>query len=219
LGPENTLATFKKAIALGVDAIELDIHQSEDGHLMVIHDLTLDRTYGKPGRVDRMTLKELRDAGVPTLQEVIDTIQGRCRLFVEIKQPKDGSSHVGIEARLLRTLRVNKLERSAIVISFYKDSLRRLHELDPKLVTGYLFVNPGTSLESVKQELGVSYVAPHYLLSNASLIERAHDLGLKVNTWTVNDPAVMKTLLQWGADAITTNDPQLLQEELKATAP
>lgn len=213
LGPENTLATFGEALALGVDAIELDIHQSRDGHLMVIHDLTLERTYDATGRVDRMTLAELRKVGVPTLQDVINLVDGRCRLFVEVKQPKDGTYHKGIEARLLKVLEENELTDTTVVISFYENTLRRLHELSPQLTTGYLYRHPGYTLSAAKKELGVKYVGPHYLQATDSFIQEAHKLGLKVGPWTVNEPEDMQRLIKANCDAITTNHPDKLLEE------
>ena len=98
LGPENSLELFQKALELGVDAIELDIHQSADGHLMVIHDISLKRTHGVDKRVDELDLAALQGYGVPTLQEAIDLVDGRCVLVVEVKHPK-GSRHQGIERR------------------------------------------------------------------------------------------------------------------------
>jgi glycerophosphoryl diester phosphodiesterase len=216
LGPENRLQTFEKAVALGVDAIELDIHQSQDGHLMVIHDNTLDRTFGRPGRVDRMTLVELREVGVPTLQDAIDTVAGRCRLVVEIKQPGDGTYHEGIESRLLEMLKKNKLVESSVVISFYPNSLRALRKLDPTVTTGFLYSHPAVTLKKVKEELGVQYIGPHFLLANKALIEQAHSLQLKVSTWTVNEPAAMRQLIESKCDAITTNYPDKLLKELEA---
>jgi glycerophosphoryl diester phosphodiesterase len=215
LGPENRLETFEKAIALGVDAIELDIHQSQDGYLMVIHDDSLDRTFGQSGRVDRMTLEELSKAGVPTLEEAIDTVKGRTRLVIEIKHPHDGSRHRGIEGRLVKLLKEKDLVDSAIVISFDRRSLIRVHDLEPRLSTGFLLRTPGYSMKKVKKEIGVTYVGPYFLLATPEFVARAHQAGLKVNPWTVNDVKVMRALIESGCDAITTNEPAELLGELK----
>ena len=84
IGPENRLSTITKAIELGVDAIEVDIHQSRDGHLIVAHDLTLDRCFGVAGQINLMTVDELRALGAPTLQEVAQLVDGRCRLVLSL---------------------------------------------------------------------------------------------------------------------------------------
>jgi glycerophosphoryl diester phosphodiesterase len=214
LGPENSLVLFEKAAAMGVDAIELDIHQSVDGHLMVIHDISLERTHGVSERVDRLTMRELVKIGVPTLQQVIDKVEGRCVLVVEVKHPKKGR-HSGIERRLVQLLKQNDLLESSLVISFDAVTMQRLHELEPDLKTGFLFRLPQASLIDIKSKLGVKYVCPHFLLATPGLIKEAHSLGLKVNTWTVNDESVMKSLTRSDCDAITTDHPDLLKASLQ----
>jgi len=215
LGPENRLSTFQEAIALKVDAIELDIHQSKDGALMVIHDNTLDRTFGRPGRVDRMTRQELVEIGVPTLEQAVDLAKGRCRLVVEIKHPHGDERHEGIEKRLVELLRTKNVVQETIVISFDKKSLVTLHKLAPELTTGYLFATPGYPLDQARAELGVTYVGPYYLLATPAFIGEAHKAGLKVNPWTVNQASGMRLLIESDCDAITTNEPALLQSEMK----
>jgi glycerophosphoryl diester phosphodiesterase len=210
LGAENSLKLFDKAASLGVDAIELDIHQSLDGHLMVLHDISLKRTHGVPKRVDQLPMKELVELGVPTLQQAIDTVDGRCVLVVEVKHPKK-SRHQGIERRLVQLLEENDLLDSALVISFDSLTVQRLHALEPNLKTGFLFRLPQKSLADIKKELGVSYVCPHYVLATPGFIQEAHSLGLKVNTWTVNEKSVMESLVKSDCDAITSDHPDVLK--------
>lgn len=214
LGAENTLQTFARAREVGVDAIELDIHQSRDGALVVIHDETLDRTYAVPGRVGEMTLRELREIGVPTLGEAA-AVAGDCRLFVEIKHPK-GTRYEGIEERLLEVLREHDLLDSAVVISFDATSLKRLRELEPGLATAYLtgkYVEPAR----VKAEIGATYYSPHYSKVDEALCAQLREAGLKLSVWTVNDVEAMRAMLKLpGCDAITTDDPARLLEIQKS---
>lgn len=210
LGPENTLATFEKAIALGVDAIELDIHKTSDDGLVVIHDVTLARTFaGHPGRVDQMTLEQAVAAGLPTLKQCLELCKGRCQVFVEIKHPH-GTRHEGIEPLLIQTLQASGMDDQVVVISFDPLSLRLLRELDEKLPLGYL--TSGTD----KVEPAANYLSPHYSKIDRAYVEAAHARGLKVSTWTVNDPEAMKAILDLGCDAITTDDPAVLLEILAA---
>ena len=211
LGPENSLELFKKAVALGVDAIELDIHQSADGNLMVIHDTSLKRTHGVDKRVDELNLQELKKFGVPTLQEVIDLVDGRCVLVVEVKHPK-GSRHQGIEQRLVELLAENELTTRVLVISFDTTTLKRIHGLEPSIKTGFLYRIPTVQADSAKKEMGVSYLCPHYLLATPSMIKKAHADGLKVNTWTVNEEKVMKNLVDSDCDSVTTDHPDILKK-------
>lgn len=211
LGPENSLELFQKALELGVDAIELDIHQSADGHLMVIHDISLKRTHGVDKRVDELDLAALQGYGVPTLQEAIDLVDGRCVLVVEVKHPKD-SRHQGIEKRLVDLLAENELTTSALVISFDSVTLKRVHEIEPSIKTGFLYRIPTVLADSAKKEMGVSYLCPHYLLATPSMIKKAHADGLKVNTWTVNEEKVMKRLMESECDTVTTDHPDVLKK-------
>jgi glycerophosphoryl diester phosphodiesterase len=214
LGAENSLELFRKALDLGVDAIELDIHQSADGHLMVIHDISLRRTHGVDKRVDELDLAALQRYGVPTLQEAIDLVDGRCVLVVEVKHPK-GSRHKGIEKRLVKLLAENKLTTRALVISFDTTTLKRIHELEPSIKTGFLYRIPTVLADSAKTEMGVSYLCPHYLLATPSMIKKAHADGLKVNTWTVNEEKVMKRLVESECDTVTTDYPDVLKSVLQ----
>ena len=210
IGSENRLSTITKAIELGVDAIEVDIHQSRDGHLIVAHDLNLDRCFGVAGQINLMTVDELRAIGVPTLQEVAQLVDGRCRLVIEIKHPKDGTRHVGIEKNLAELLSSQSLVESSLVISFYADSIRAFHAFAPKVDAGFLFSTFPRDLVTVKEELGVSYLGPRHSIVTKSFIEQAHRLGLKVNPWTVNGLDGLRRFIGMGCDAITTDDPHLL---------
>ncbi|MEW6284510.1 MAG: glycerophosphodiester phosphodiesterase [Candidatus Eremiobacterota bacterium] len=212
LGPENALATFEKACDLGVDAIELDIHQSRDGGLLVIHDDTLDRTYGRPGKVGEMTKSELVEVGVPTLQQALQVIRRRCQVLVEIKHPGD-SRYQGIEERLLEVLRSEGRLQGVVVISFDSTSLRRLHELQPSLVTGWLVGIP-VDPSRARRELGITYLAPHFSLVDQRLVREVRASGLKLGVWTVNREADLRRMVELGCDAITTDEPRRLMELL-----
>ena len=206
LGPENLPATFAKAVALGVDGVEFDVHLSRDGQVVVLHDHTLLRTFGRVGRVGELTLAQLQAAGVPSLGEALEAI-GSARPFVEIKQPPEGR-YQGLEEAVLEELKAHRCLDRAVIISFDCQSLGRIHELAPMATTGLLFGRP-EPLEQVV-ELGATYAAPHYGLVTKAFMEKAHRLGLKVSTWTVDDPAALKAMLDLGVEAITTNQPQRL---------
>ncbi len=203
LAPENSLEAFTKALELEVDAIELDVHLSRDGHLMVIHDETLARTHQHSGKVVEMTLPELLAAGVPSLAQVLKLVGDRARLIVESKP-------LGTEEALVREL--SPYLEQHLVISFEKETLKKLHKLQPALVTGVLFGKecPWEELD----ELGVTYLGPHHSLVQHDFMRRARRRGLKVNAWTVNSREEMLRLKEEGCDAITTDRPDLLKELL-----
>jgi len=215
LNPENTLAAFNKAIGLGCDAFELDIHFSSDRDLVVIHDDTLDRTSHKPGVVHEMTLGQLQaaDPSIPSLRQTLQAARGHCRVLVEIKHPGHGPRYNGIEKVLIQQLAEEKMLDQVVVISFERLSLKLLREHQPALQTG-LLVGGATDMEAAQQELGINWIAPHYGLVNQTYLEQAHALGLRVNTWTVNEEAVMRQLVEAGCDSITTDRPDLLKQVL-----
>jgi glycerophosphoryl diester phosphodiesterase len=210
IGPENRLVTIKRALVLGVDGVEVDIHQSADGHLMVLHDLTLDRCFGVPGRVDKMTRDELKAVGVPTLEDVVELVNGRCLIFIEIKQPKDGTRHLGFEKRLIDFLRERQLREQVVLISFYPDSIEKVEELAPEFVKGLLLSRHIGDLADYKERLGVEFIGPRYSLITPEVLQETRQLGLKLNPWTVNGPEDLRRFLDMGCAGITTNDPHLL---------
>ena len=131
--------------------------------------------------------------------------------MVEVKHPKD-SRHQGIEKRLVDLLAENELTTSALVISFDSVTLKRVHEIEPSIKTGFLYRIPTVLADSAKKEMGVSYLCPHYLLATPSMIKKAHADGLKVNTWTVNEEKVMKRLMESECDTVTTDHPDVLKK-------
>ncbi|MBS2040066.1 glycerophosphodiester phosphodiesterase [bacterium] len=199
---ENTLPAFQQAVQDGADVLELDIHLTLDKDLAVIHDDTLERTHGNPGEVRKMTSQELRALGVPMLNDVLQLTQ--TPLFVEIKHPK-GGRHEGIEQILVDQLDAAQADGRTTVISFDEESLKKVHELDPALPTGYLYSGRPIDMEKTRDELGITYLAPHFSLVNADYIEQAHSAGLKVDAWVVNRTRDMKRLADLHCDALTTD--------------
>lgn len=199
---ENTIPAFQQAIVDGADVLELDIHLTKDRDLAVIHDDTLDRTFGRPGVVREMTSQELREVGVPMFRDVLalpDT-----RLMVEIKHPK-GGRHEGIEQILVDQLENANADARTVVISFDELSLKKVHEIDPELSTGYLYSGKPIDMAKTRDELGIDYLEPHFALVTRDYVKRAHSLGLKVNPWTVNDSWDMRRMIAAGVDGITTD--------------
>ena len=157
-----------------------------------------------------MTSQELRALGVPMLGDVLQMTQ--TPLFIEIKQPKNGR-HDGIEQVLVDQLDRAQADERTVVISFDEPSLKKVHELDPELATGYLYVRP-VDIEKKRDELGIQYVAPHYAIVDREYVEKAHAAGLKVDAWLVNRPKDMQRMAELQVDAITTDKIPQLQDVL-----
>lgn len=199
---ENSLEAFKAAVDEGAGAVELDIHLTSDNKLVVIHDDTLDRTYGVPGNVSKMTSEQLRALGVPMLDEVLQLPAPK--FLIEIKEPHQGR-HVGIEQVLVDLLHRTGTEDRALVISFDEQALKTVHGLDPSLETGYLYGGKVVDPAQAKQDLGVTWLAPEMSLVNQEFVDKAHALGMKVDTWTVNDAQGLQRMSALGVDGITTD--------------
>jgi len=222
--PQNTLAAFCKAMELGADGVELDVHLSGDGVPVVMHDPTVDETTDGAGRIADKTLAELKelDAGgkfsphfagerIPTLEQVFDALQGRLLVNVEIKDVS--LSGVGLEAPVVEVVRRFGMEKKVLFSSFNPLTLRRLRPLAPDIPAGLLYSrNLAIYLRRAWLAPFTPHQArhPHSALADERLVRwcRAHQLC--VNVWTVNEPAEMKRLIALGVDGIITDVPDVL---------
>jgi glycerophosphoryl diester phosphodiesterase len=244
LAPENTLSSFKLAMAAGADLVELDYHETNDGKFIVIHDSELDRTTDAARRwaqrrikVASKTAAEIQslDAGswfdpkyagtkIPLLAEALDTIQQESVTLIERKHGDPNSC--------IDLLRNKKLINQVIVQSFDWEFLRQFHEQEPDQVLGAL--GPPTLLADGKKPFG-----RHKKLSSAWLddlqktgakvavwnrqlsklaVQLSHERGLKVWVYTINDPALANRLLDIGVDGLITNNTSLMRRTLALRA-
>lgn len=239
IGPQNTLEAAVLSAAAGADVIELDIHLSADGHLVVIHDPTIDATTDGTGAIGDMTLEEIQafDAGVafrddwgaasfagkgvvvPTLRAVFEALP-EARYLIEIK-PDDRLSG----RPLCDLLREYALEARTMVGSFHLAALESFRELCPEVATSmaeseietfvYLHKIGLAHLASVKgSALQVPLEAAGVRILTRSLIKAAHRRGLEVHAWTINDPGVMERLVGLGIDGLITDYPERALEVL-----
>jgi glycerophosphoryl diester phosphodiesterase len=229
VAPENTLPAFERALAMGVDGIELDVHLSKDGHLVVIHDFTVDKTTDGRGPVRSFTAAELaqldagthfhRDAagvGVPTLVQVFDLVGDRCRINVEIKS-EDPTGGNEVEA-LVALIQQRSLYEQVIVSSFNASTLIKMRWADPKVKLGLLYYQelPAHLRQAwFTPIIQPEAVHPHYSLVDEKLVAWAQGKGCAVNTWTVNDGAEAQRLAALGVDAIITDVPDVIGDALE----
>ncbi len=243
LAPENTLAAFGVALDHEVDQIEMDIHLSGDGIMMVMHDPLLLRLTGKNGAVSDYTAEELAQFDVastfksgkhyfgfqkmPTLEEVIEFVEERApkpmHYQIEIKVKNDGSRYEGIEEKLVELLRSYSILERTIVISFDFPTLAHLASLEPTLQRGaliskaYLSSKGVTGPEAVAKDmasLNVDYVGIKYDYLSQTLYDQFRSQDLGVGVWTVDDTINMRKFTTMGVDFITTNRPDLLNQVL-----
>jgi glycerophosphoryl diester phosphodiesterase len=211
--PENTLPAFRRALELGADALETDAHVTSDGVLVLSHDPDGGRVFGVPRRIAECTFAEVRSWGAPSLEEVVREFPG-VPLNVDLK----------IEAAALAvdTLRRLGAEEQVILASFRSSTLRRVRALGYRGATslGRSEVARVLSIPAVAQRgpLACRGRAAQLPLSLAQpwVVARCHAVGLRVDYWTVNDPAQARRLLALGADGIMTDDPARIVPVVRA---
>jgi glycerophosphoryl diester phosphodiesterase len=222
--PQNTLAAFRKAVELGADGVELDVQLSADGAVVVIHDFTVDGTTDGAGRVADKTLAELEalDAGtrfsphfagerIPTLAEVFEAIDGRLLVNIELKDFSSPGNKLA--AQVVEVVRKHAMDKRVLFSSFNPFVVRAAKRLAPDIPAGLLYE------EDLLIPLRRAWLAPFIphearhpsfpMVTEAS-VQWCHARGLRVNTWTVNEPAEMRRLVALGVDGIITDRPDVL---------
>jgi glycerophosphoryl diester phosphodiesterase len=212
--PENTLRSFKGALAVGVAAVELDVQLTKDGRLAVIHDATLDRTTNGKGRVKDFTLAELQrlDAGrgepIPSLDEVFDLVQGKAHLVVELKHPETAGP-------LLRFFQDRRAFAATTIISFWHPAVKALKEAEPRLTTGVLMVGCPADPAGLARAAAADALVLQYAYVTRELVAVAHSHNLFVYVWNIDDTDTLKPYLAMNLDGIGSNRPGVLIEYLK----
>jgi glycerophosphoryl diester phosphodiesterase len=210
--PENSLASFRSAIELGVDMIECDVHLSADGELVVIHDHTLDRTTDGTGLVAQRPLAELRELDLgggerlPVLSEVCELAYGRVGLCVEVKQIP--IPYPGLEEKLVACLESLGMVEQTAVISFHHGSVRRLKGLEPRLTVGLIEGARPIDPVGMLRDASADIYAPHYGAMDPELVEEIHAAGGLVGCWTVDDGPAVAWCRACRPDSVFTNRPR-----------
>ena len=231
--PENTFAAYDKALAMGVNHVELDVQLTRDGHIVVIHDDTVDRTTNANGRVADFTLAELRalDAGgwfsaeykgerIRSLGETLEHYKGRLHFHVEIKQREIAG---GLARRTIDMVRGYGLTDSVTITSFRKEWLEEATAYDSELPKGWL-VPMGNEpwddsiinlIIEQSKELGLAQVCPRADLTTPELVDRLHAEGFVVRCQGLFNEDLMRHVVDVGADGATVNFPDKMAEYLR----
>lgn len=228
---ENTLEAFELAVSLGADAVEFDVRITADGHAVVLHDATVDRTTNGAGLVRDLTLADVRALAiatadgtmtrVPTLAEALAVVSGRSAVDVEIKNIPGEPDFEPARERAVEALH-DALDATAfvgdvIVSSFNPLSIAASKTMRPEVPTGLLSepgVDAGAAL-AYAAKVGHDWVLPfagRVMAAGPSFPGAVHDAGLLLGTWIVDDPAEALALFDAGIDAVATNDPRRIVE-------
>jgi len=209
--PENTLRSFKKALELGVDAVELDVRKTKDNAIVVIHDPDVERTTNGKGLVADLTLNEIKNFAtekgekIPTLEEALAFLDKKAKILIELKEH-------GFEEKLLELIHERGLQKNVIIVSFVEDALKKIRALDKEVETGLIYVKHKNPVKAAL-ELKANYLLSLYRFTHTANVQKAHEKGLKVVVWTVNKPEEVAEYVKKGVDGIASDRPDILKYE------
>ncbi|MBJ3791949.1 glycerophosphodiester phosphodiesterase, partial [Bacillus sp. OA1] len=226
--PEHTIAAYQLGQQMNGDYIEIDLQMTKDGHLVAMHDETLNRTTNGTGLVKEHTLEEIKqlnagslfnekypnlakkdfeDAKVPTLEEIIETFGNGANYYIETKSPDE---YAGMEEKLLEIIKHYEISDNVIIQSFSEESLQKIHSLDVTLplvqLLPYKKAVQLTELEIKKYKTYCIALGMNYKYIDSAYVKRIKKHGLEVHPFTVDNEKDMKKLLLWGVDGMFTND-------------
>ena len=209
---ENTLPSIAKAIELGVDGIEIDIFKCASGELVVFHDQTLEKLTNSKGYIEQLTLDSIRKIDVlngftiPTLEEVLDLINGRVFLNIELKGTQT--------ALLTNEIILSYFERKEwdlskiLISSFNWEELEIFYSVNSEVSIAILTEDDPLDAIPIAKQLNAVAINPEYVSLNTGNIDKIKKEGLKIFTWTVNDPQEIKDVITLGVDGIITDFPE-----------
>jgi len=209
--PENTLKSFQKALDLKADGIELDVHLSSDGHIIVIHDETIDRTTNGKGLVNTFSLSELKaflidgEYQIPTLNEVFDLVDKKCLINIELKG-------LGTAAKVVALIEEYIAEKNwnyedFIVSSFDWDLLQETSNLNSNILIGVLTEEDLAKALAFAEVIKARAINPDYQLLNAENVKQIQEKGLLVLPWTVDEEEDIQKIKSYNVDGIISDFP------------
>jgi len=205
---ENTLDSFQKAIELGVDGIELDVHLSLDGQVMVIHDDTIDRTTSGKGLVKDFSAAELEALGIPTLEAVFELVNQKCVINVELKTFETADKVTELIESFVIEKNWNYIH--FIVSSFDWNALQQVRFLNDNIPLGVLTHTDVTLAFAFAKFIKAKAIHPYFHLLTKENIQQMQAKNFKVYTWTVNEPEDIIFVKSLGVDGIITDFPDRL---------
>lgn len=196
--PENTIPSFAKALEMGADGIELDVRQTADGELVVVHPSVVNNK-----ALNVSTYEEIRQLPdgyeVPLFKDVLKQFGKKTFLDIEFKTP-------GFEPKAIELIRKYVNPQKTLVSGFDTSMLNKVHDLFPEVSLGYIYNR--TQDEEQWHNCPVDYVIPQFRLASREMIEEVHGEGLKVVPWTANEEPEIDRLIELGVDGIISDYPE-----------
>jgi glycerophosphoryl diester phosphodiesterase len=214
--PENTLVSFKKALELNIDAVELDVYKCKTGELVVIHDDKVDRTTNGKGYVFDKSFNDLRllNAGngekIPLLNEVLDLIDNKIIVNIELKGEDTAKPVSEIIKKYIKEK--NWSEKSFIVSSFNHYELNKFKKMIPGIEIGACLTGIPINYAEFAEKAEAKFISLNMEFINKEFVKDAHKRGIKVFVWTVNDEDDIKRMMALGIDGIFSNFPDRLKQ-------
>jgi glycerophosphoryl diester phosphodiesterase len=207
--PENTVRAFQRAVERGATAVELDVHATADGVVVVHHDPVLSSSANAHPRkrLDELTLAEVQEVqldraiGIPTLLEVFEALPASIRIYVELKG-------AGIETAVARVIAA--APRDCAVHSFDHAAVARMRDIAPDIPRGILYDDRSVDVEAAMRETGARDVWPKWRLIDRTTVDRVHEREGRVIAWTVNSRRAAGALIELGVDGLCTDDVRLM---------
>lgn len=225
--PENTMLAFEKAVEIGVDGIELDVHLTKDNVLVIIHDEDIKRTCNGEGLVRDMTYEQLKkfDAsatftgvygfcGIPTLKEYFDLVKDT-DIITNIELKTGVFEYPTIEKRTIDLIKQYGLEDKIILSSFNHYTIKRCEEIAPEIKRGFLSGDWIYDFGKYTAERNVQCCHPWHITLNETSVKEMHMNGCEINTWTVNEYEDIERLAAMGVDSLIGNFPDRMIERLR----
>jgi glycerophosphoryl diester phosphodiesterase len=209
--PENTLASFQKALDMQVDGIELDVHLSTDGHLIVIHDETIDKTTNGKGVVNTLSLQELKafrienEHQIPTLAEVFDLVNQYCFINIELKSFE--TADVVVALIELYVSEKNWNYNSFLVSSFDWNALQQVRFLNDEIPIGVLAETNLDLAQAFAKFIQAKSIHPHFHLLTKENTAQIQRKGFEVFPWTINEPEDIAKIKTFNINGIITDFP------------
>ncbi|MFZ7138380.1 MAG: glycerophosphodiester phosphodiesterase [archaeon] len=206
--PENTLSSFRKAVELGANAVELDVRKTKDGKLVVIHNADVNKTTNGEGAVNELTLDQIqklvtdKDEHIPTLDDVLDAVGKKVKVLVEIKEAETAE-------QVLDMVQKKGLADNVIFVSFHEEALKKIRELNQTVETGLIYVRHKNPIQTAL-DLKAEYLLSLYSFTHSANIKKAHENGLKVIVWTINKKEDVEEYKKKGVDGIASDRPDIL---------
>ena len=211
---ENTIASIKKALELGVDGIEIDVHKCASGELVVFHDFTLDKMTNGSGEVAQHTLEQLKSLKVnyqfeiPTLEEVLHTIDKKCMINIELKGRDTALAVCKIITYYIEIY--NWQLKHFIISSFQHQELETVYNFNSQFRLGVLTKASVSDAIEFANTIYAFAIHPNVALVTKDNVSLAQDKGYKVLTWTVNDLPTIERVKMYGVDGIISDNPDLI---------